>query len=118
MLSNAITLAALTSVGFFLIYKKMPRNARKLVVKYNLVSDVLALLATYIIFGGTVTALIAAALVSVVSSIMLHIANHPDDYLWLTDSIKIARQYIDQAKQHMIEMNKKYVHLKESPSTT
>jgi len=117
MISNAITLAALTSAAFFILYKKLPRKAKRLVVKYNLVSDVLSLLATYVIFGGTVTALIAAALVSLVMSIMLHIANHPDDYLWLTDTIKVAKQYIDEGKKQLVELNKRYVNIKDASAS-
>jgi len=116
MISNAITLAALTSVGFLLIYKKLPRNFRHLVVKYNLVFDILALIATYIVFGGTVTALIAAALVSIVVSVMLHIAAHPSDYCWLFDMFASVRNVIGQCKEQMKQLNQKYLDMKEAPS--
>lgn len=114
MLSNAITLAALTSAGFFMIYKKLPPKAQALIVKYNLVSDIAALLLTYVIFGGTVTALIAAALVSLVASMMLHIASHPDDFLWLKDMIDSVKDLLEEGKEMLKKANGKYVDLKAS----
>lgn len=114
MIGNAVTLAALTSAGFFLIYKKLPRRAKRLIVKYSLVSDIVALLLTYLIFGGTVTALIAAALVSIITSILLHIANHPEDFTWLNDTIKSAKTVLEEGKELLRKMNTKYVDMKTS----
>jgi hypothetical protein len=109
MISNAITLAALTTVGGYLVYRKLPARAKHLINKYTLLTDVFALIGTYALFGGTVTALIAGAIVSILVSALLHIANHPDDFAWLFDMLKQVRQTLDDTKVWLLSMNTTYL---------
>jgi hypothetical protein len=114
MLSNALTLAAFTSAGFFIIYNKLPLRIKMLMIRYDLITDFLALMLTYIVFGGTVTALIAAALVSIIISILLHIAKYPNDYIWLSDTLTNVSQLIQEGKNVMKNLNQKYVGIKDN----
>ena len=109
MLSNAFALAVLSSAGFYVIYKKMPGRAQKLMVKYDLVADVAALIFTYVLFGGTVTALIAAAIVSIVVSMMIHIAKHPDDYVWLNQTLAVVKSLVNDAKNMLNDFLKENI---------
>jgi hypothetical protein len=109
MISNAITLASLTAVGGYLVYRKLPGKAKHLIKRFPLMTDVLALIGTYALFGGTVTALIAGALVSIVVSAMLHIVNHPDDFVWLYDALEQVRNLLDEAKGWLTSMNRTYL---------
>jgi len=114
MLSNAIALAALTCAGFYMIYNKLPPRMKAVFVKYDLLTDVSALMLTYVLLGGTVTALIASALVSIVVSMLLHIAKFPNDYIWLTDSLAKVKGLLDSFKDMMKGLNQKYVDINEA----
>lgn len=115
MLSTAFTLGLLTTVGFYLVYSKLPTKAKKFITKYPLLSDVFALIGTYALFGGTVTALIAGAMVSIVVSMLLHVANHPDDFMWLTDSIQAVKDALAKIQEWMTQLNQQYRAAKGEP---
>ena len=76
MLTTGLALAVLTSTGFYMIYNKLPGWARRWMVKHSLLTDVTACVLTYILMGGTLTALFAAAFVGIIISIMLAILNN------------------------------------------
>lgn len=97
MLSTAFALALLTTGACMLVYNKLPRKARKFIEKHSLLADLAALLAVYALLGGTLTALTAGAMCGIMVSVMLHIANNADDYLYLYD----LRDYI---KEKLIEV--------------
>lgn len=88
MIFTAFTFAVLASTGFFLLFQKLPANIRKYIVKYSLITDFVAMVGTYYLFGGTVTALMAGAMVDIIISAILHVLNHPSDFEWLFDVIK------------------------------
>lgn len=114
MLSNAVALAALTCAGFYMIYNKLPPRMKAVFVKYDLLTDVSALMLTYVLLGGTLTALIASALVSIVVSMLLHVAKFPNDYVWLTDSLAKVKELLKSFKDMMKGLNQKYVNVNET----
>jgi hypothetical protein len=67
------------------IYKKLPRKVRRFLEKHSLLTDLATLIAVYMLLGGTLAALVAGAMCGIMVSIMLHIANNPDDFLYLYD---------------------------------
>lgn len=73
MLTTGFALAVLTSAGFYFIYTKLPGWAKKWVVKHALITDVVACVFTYLLFGGTIVSLFAAAFVGIIVSLMLAI---------------------------------------------
>lgn len=105
MMANALSISILVTAGFYMLYKKLPLNLRAYIVKYSLVTDFFAMVATYYMFGGTVTALMAGAIVDLMISAMLHIANHPDDFEWLFDAFKAIRQLMDKAQAALKNLN-------------
>lgn len=78
MLVNALVMASVTYIGFMLIYIKLPRWMRKLIYYFPLIPDLSAAVLTYVIMGGTATALIAAALVGIMFSVTLKF--NPDGF--------------------------------------
>lgn len=108
MLANAMSIAVLVTAGFFMLYQKLPRNIRRWIVKYSLITDFIAMVVTYYMFGGTVTALMAGAIVDVMVSAMLHIANHPQDFEWLFDTFKVIRQMMDKVQVYLKDLNDSY----------
>lgn len=76
MLTSGLALAILTSTGFYLIYMKLPARVKAWMVKHSLLTDFVACVLTYMLFGGTVTALFASAFVGIIISIMLAILNN------------------------------------------
>ena len=125
MLINGLTLAVLTTTGFVIVYKKLPRKIRKLIEKHSLITDAVALLLTYILFGGTLTALVAAAMVGVFVSILLHIANNPDNFMYLYDACELMKVKLNDVKNALNRVGAAYrdskgvnVEFTEEPSTS
>ncbi len=112
MLSTAFALAILTTTGCMLLYKKLPRRMRKFMEKHALLTDLFALIATYMLLGGTLTALIAAAIVGIMVSVLLHISNNPDDYLYLFDLRDIIKAKLGEVKKVLDEYSIKYKEMK------
>lgn len=108
MMANALSIAVLVTSGFILLYNKLPRNIRRFITKYSLLTDFLCMVTTYWMFGGTVTALMAGAIVDVMISALLHIANHPNDFEWLFDALKAVKDLLDKARSMLSELNNRY----------
>lgn len=83
MLTNAFALALVTSGGFMMVYKKLPPKMRKWIEKHALLADACALFLTYLLLGGTLTALTAGAMVGMMTSGLLHVAQHKEDFQYL-----------------------------------
>lgn len=99
MLSTAVALAALTVTGFVIVYNKLPRRLRKFIEKHSLITDLLCLIGIYFLLGGTLTALFAASICGLIISGLLHVANHPDDYLYLYDMRSFIKTKLAEAKE-------------------
>lgn len=78
MITTAFTLSLLTTGGFLAIYYKLPKRLRSLILKFPLVTDILALGAAYVVLGGTLTALMAAAMSGLSVSVLLLIAKNQE----------------------------------------
>ena len=98
MISNAFALAILTTCGLYVVYKKLPRKVRRLIEKYSLFADILALVGIYLMLGQTLTALMAGALAGLFISVLLHIANNQDDFLFIFDVKEMVSKYLNEAK--------------------
>jgi len=72
-----LTLGGLTVAGFYLIWKKLPRRVRNFAVRHPLATDLTAAIATYVVIGGSVTGLFAAAWTGIIVSLMLKVGNNP-----------------------------------------
>lgn len=78
MITTALTLSLLTTGGFLVIYYKLPKSLKKLILKFPLMTDITALAAAYMVLGGTLTALMAAAMSGLSVSILLLIAKNQE----------------------------------------
>jgi hypothetical protein len=76
MLVTGFSLAVLTCAGFWLIYVKLPQRIKNFMVKHSLFTDMVACFLTYALFGGTLTALFAAAFTGIFISILLALLNN------------------------------------------
>ena len=102
MLATSFSLALLTTAGCMAVYSKLPRKVRKFIEKHALLADLICLVAIYMLLGATLTALFAGAMAGLMISIMLHVANNEDDYLYLFD----LRDYIkDRLKDAKLALN-------------
>lgn len=71
MVTTGLSLAILTGAGFLLLYQKLPRKIKRFMQKHVLLTDAVACLLTYLLFGTTLVALFAAAWLGVIVSILL-----------------------------------------------
>jgi len=108
MIGNAFALAVVSTGGFILIYQKLPRKIRKYLEKFSLLTDLLAAIAVYALLGGTLTALMAGAMVCVFVSILLHVANHKEDFLYLYDMKDFIVEQAAVLKEALTEYGNRY----------
>lgn len=112
MASNAIALSILTTAGVMFIWKKLPLWLRNFFLKHDLLTDVIALVGTYLLFGGTVTALMAGALVGIYTSALLYIAKNPEEFVFLDDMFAMGRSWIrsgmDRLKNYARELSQNH----------
>ena len=74
MLTTGFSLAVLSATGFYLIYRKLPGVLRRFAQKHILITDTVAIILTYMLLDGTLTALFAAAFMGIFVSILLALA--------------------------------------------
>lgn len=74
MITNAVVLGSVTTIGGVLLYIRFPAWLRRLIMKWSVVVDVGAAILTYFVFGETATALLAAGLVGCLTSAILWFA--------------------------------------------
>lgn len=79
MIANAIALSILTLIGFLIVFSKLPQWVRDFMVKHTLLTDGVAMTVTYLALGGSVTGMMSAALVGIMVSCVLKIAEGWDD---------------------------------------
>lgn len=71
MILNALVLSVVTFIGMVLIFYKLPPRIRAIILKFDLVTDIGCAAMTYAFLGGTATAIIAAGLVGIYTSLFL-----------------------------------------------
>lgn len=108
MIINGLTLAVLTTTGLIILYKKIPRKVRRFIERHHLLADAVALLFTYILLGGTLTALFAAALVGLFTSALLYIANNPENFMYLYDLRDAIKDKLNELKAKLNELGMDY----------
>ena len=80
MINTAVILALLTTAGFLVIYARLPPGIKKIIKKYPLITDAFALLGIYVLLGGTLTALLAAAISGLIISVLLYASGDNQDF--------------------------------------
>lgn len=105
MITNAIALAGLSLAGFYLIYRQLPRNVRRIIIKYSLLADLAALIITYVMFSGTITALVAAGIVSICTSVLLQISKYPERYSFIFRALDQVQGLIKQFNEYLDSLN-------------
>lgn len=77
MITTGFTLACLSAAGFYMVFRHLPRRVRKFMQKHALFTDAVACLMTYMLFGGTLVALFAAAWMGILVSTLLALTANP-----------------------------------------
>ncbi len=80
MLTNAVILAALSASGLVVIWKRLPNGMRQYIIRHPIQGEIAVFVITFGTLGGSLTALFAGSIVSAITSVLLHIAEHPEQY--------------------------------------
>lgn len=110
MVGDGFLLAGLSVGGFYLIYRKLPQAVRVWMNKHSLATDLTACVLTYMLFGGTLVALFAAAWAGILVSIMLAIVNNKT-------AMKLLAQIgakLEVVKDNAVKAIEKYVESQEA----
>lgn len=108
MISQAIALSLVTFGGFFIIYSKLPAKVKEFIKNHSLLTDITTLGAAYVLLGGTLTALFAAALVGLITSTALYIGNNKEDFQYLWDAKDMIIKYAQVAKGYLKNLGEAY----------
>jgi len=108
MIGEAAVLAGITTLGFTSIYKKLPRRIRKFLEHHPLFTDIFVLIFMYAFLGFTILAHMAAGLIVLFVTCMLYVANHPDEFGYLTDMKEYLTQKLVELKKALTEYGKNY----------
>ena len=108
MITSAISLAVLSTAGFVVVYKKLPRKIRRWISRHGLLADISALFLTYMLLGGTLTALMASALVGLFTSALLYISQNPEDFEYLDTIAEMIKDQLNKLKQMSKEFGQAY----------
>lgn len=108
MIVNAFCLAAFSVTGLVFVFSKLPRKVRRWIKRHGLFADVMALILTYMLFGGTVTALMAASLAGIMTSVLIFVQQHPDDFLFLSDFFDFLKVQVNNLKKLALEFGSNY----------
>ena len=71
MFETALIMSSLMTIGFILIWLKLPKTLKKLLRKGGVVTDVLVSVGAFFAFGATLTAMLAASIVGIYVSVAL-----------------------------------------------
>jgi hypothetical protein len=71
MLLEGLSLAAITGLGFYFLFVKLPKRVQKFLLRHPLLTDAVACVGTWMILGGSLTAIFAAAWMALITSVML-----------------------------------------------
>jgi hypothetical protein len=108
MLMDAFVLACLATIGMMFTYGKLPRKMRRFLASHGILTDFLTSVMTYFLLGGTLTALTAGVMVGIFTSVILHVMNNPQDFLYLWDLKKVMELKLAQIQDDLREFGRQY----------
>jgi hypothetical protein len=114
MISQAITLSVLTFAGFFIIYGKLPQKIRDFLEQHSLLADALATGGTYVLLGGTLTALLASAMTGLLVSTGLYVSNNPEKFEYLSDLKAAFQEGLQKINEYIADLSHQYREYKEA----
>lgn len=80
MIVDSLVLAAATMAGVLIIYQKLPHRIRNFITRYPVATDVITLFALYVFLGGTLVALLTAAICGILISLLLYVVMNKKKY--------------------------------------
>lgn len=83
MLANAVIFAGLTAAGLVFTFKKLPPKMQEYMLKHHVLTEIITTLSTMALMGTSMTGLLGAAMVGVVTTGLLHVREHPEKYAYL-----------------------------------
>ena len=82
MLATATIFAGLTAVGLVFTFKKLPPKVQAFMLKHYVLTEIITTLTTMVLMGTSMTGLLGAAMVGTVTTVLLHVREHPDQFAW------------------------------------
>lgn len=113
MLTDALVLSVLSTIGFVLAYQKLPRKVRRFLQKHALLTDIITFMITYVTMGSSLTALTAGAMVAIFTSVLIHVAANPDDFIYLYDMVEFIKAKAAECQTALKEYGATYKTKKE-----
>jgi hypothetical protein len=108
MLTDALVLSAFSTLGFILTYQKLPKTVQRFLVRHGVFTDIVTFGLTYVTLGSSLTALTAGAMVAIFTSMLIHIAANPNDFMYLYDLRDYIKDLLNSTKARLSDYGQKY----------
>jgi hypothetical protein len=118
MILNGLALGILSTFGLVSLYFKLPEKLKELICRYRLATDAISTVATYWMFGGTATALFAAAWVGIFIEALMYINRHPEDFAFLEGAKVAIKSSLMTLRDYLKTLNSEYLRRKRSTESS
>lgn len=108
MLVDGVLLGTFTTLGFCLMYGRLPPWMKSWCMKHPLAVDVITACGFYAVMGMTLTAHFAVAAMVLEVQALLHIARNPEKFLFLQAAKQKARESLKGLLDKVDEINEKW----------
>jgi hypothetical protein len=105
MLIDGVLLGTMTTLGFCLIYGKLPPWMQDWMANHPLLTDIIVSCGFYAVMGMTLTAHFAVATMVLQVQGLLHIKRNPEKFLFLQAAKARARAALKGVEDKIDEMN-------------
>jgi len=108
MITQAIALAMLTFISFFLLFRKFPPKVKAWFIKHPLLTDAITTILTYGLLGMTLTALFASAVLDIFILITFYIVEHKEEFQYLWDFANWLKVSLKTVQEKLKEFGTNY----------
>lgn len=108
MLIDGVLLGTFTTLGFCLIYGRLPPWMKQWAMKHPLAVDIIVACGFYSIMGMTLVAHFAVAAMVLEVQVLLHIARNPEKFLFLQHAKEQARNSLRGLTDKLDQINEDY----------
>jgi hypothetical protein len=108
MLMEGVMLGTMTTLGFILMYGKMPPWIQEFMKNHPVITEIALVTGFYLLMGMSVTAHFAVGAMVLQVQAALYVARNPDDFLFLQDAKEKAKKALSGVFGRLKSINEEY----------
>lgn len=108
MLVEGAILGTMTTLGFILMYGKMPPWIQEFMKNHPVITEIVLVTGFYLLMGMSVTAHFAVGAMVLQVQAAMYVARNPDDFLFLKEAKNKAKQALSGILGKVKQINEDY----------